>query len=114
MSEHDIKHLQFERLDGPGVVSIEVPAALHRRAREIEALGARFCIARGRGRCCWSLQLRGPCGDRLLACVDSDARGVALSAAIAGLVSYAHAVLFDPPPWQLLPSGGRGALRWKR
>ena len=96
-----VKSLQFDFLDGPGVVSIDVPAAVHRRGREIESLGGRLCIAQGRGRRRrgWSLQVRGPRDDLVVASVDSDARGGALSASIAGLLSYAHAVLCDPLPW---------------
>ena len=92
-----LKPLLFDRLDGEGVVTLNLDLVPYRQALKVMDAGYRFAI-RARPRKRYELTVRDD-GDQAVSLVNSSQLGVDLHRVAEQLIGHAHCVLFDPLPW---------------
>ena len=96
MTERFTKPLLFDRLDGPGVATLNLDLGPYRLARKVMDAGYRFTI-RARPRKRYELTVRDG-DDQAISLVASGQLGLELHQATEQLIDHAHGVLFDPLP----------------
>ena len=97
MNERYTKPLLLDRLDGPGVVTLNLDLGAYHKAREVMDAGYRFAI-RARPKYRFELTVRNA-DDQPISLATSGDLGLELHAAAETLIDQAFGVLFDPLPW---------------
>ena len=97
MTERFTRPLLFERLDGPGVATLNLYQEPYARARRIMDAGCRFAIRARKGKR-YELSVR-DAGDEPISLITSGQLGLELHQAAEQLIDHAYGVLFDPLPW---------------
>ena len=93
--------LLFDVLDGKGVVTLDMPQPVYRKARKVMDKGHRLAI-RARPKQRYELSVRRenePFVGQAITLTMSGNSGVELHDAAERLIEHAHGLLFDPLPW---------------